>query len=177
MGKRGMKNFIIINGSMGAGKTTVGKRICDMLGRSAFIDGDWCLNIHPFIGNRETVYMAVDNILHMAKNYCNCSECDYVVLSWIMSENTINKIILGLSDINFKIHSVILTCGEETLIDRWKQDSITEWRNGENLNIALKSINDFNKRTDGVLIDTSNLSVDGVADKVIKKINLNGSAS
>jgi shikimate kinase len=74
-----MKKFITINGFMGVGKTTVGKRVCDILGRTAFIDGDWCFDIHPFIGNRETKDMAIDNILHLSKNYYKCSECDSVV--------------------------------------------------------------------------------------------------
>ena len=80
-----MKKLIIINGPMGVGKTTTGKIVCDQLGRAAFIDGDWCLDIHPFVGNEETRAMAVDNIIHLAKNYYRCSACDAVVLSWIIS--------------------------------------------------------------------------------------------
>lgn len=62
-----VKKIIIVNGPMGVGKTTVGKLICNKLGRAAFIDGDWCLDIHPFVGNKETKAMAIDNILYMAK--------------------------------------------------------------------------------------------------------------
>ena len=60
---------IILNGPMGVGKTTVGKYIADHCPGTAFIDGDWCLDLHPFVGNRETKAMAVDNILHMIGNY------------------------------------------------------------------------------------------------------------
>ncbi|MCI8267891.1 MAG: AAA family ATPase, partial [Lachnospiraceae bacterium] len=52
---------IIINGPMGVGKTTVGKYIAEKYTGTAFIDGDWCLDIHPFVGNRETKIMAIDN--------------------------------------------------------------------------------------------------------------------
>ncbi len=45
---------IILNGPMGVGKTTVGKHIADHNPGTAFIDGDWCMDIHPFVGNRET---------------------------------------------------------------------------------------------------------------------------
>jgi len=165
-----MQKFITINGFMGVGKTTVGKRICDILGRSAFIDGDWCLDIHPFVGNIETKDMAIDNILHLSKNYYKCSECDSVVLSWIMSENTLNKIVLGLSDIDYQIYNVVLTCNKEALIERWNNDNTTEWRNDDNLNISIKSIDDFNKRTECLLIDTSNLSVNMVAERVIANL-------
>lgn len=30
----------------------------------AFIDGDWCMDLHPFVGNKETRDMAVNNILN-----------------------------------------------------------------------------------------------------------------
>ena len=56
---------IIINGPMGVGKTTAGKLIAEKNPGTAFIDGDWCMDLHPFVGNRETKAMAVDNILHM----------------------------------------------------------------------------------------------------------------
>ncbi len=81
-----MKKFVIINGPMGVGKTTVGKILCDKLGHAAFIDGDWCLDIHPFVGNKETKSMAIDNIIHMVRNYYHCSESDTIVVSWIISE-------------------------------------------------------------------------------------------
>lgn len=54
---------IVINGPMEVGKTTIGKYIADQHEGTAFIDGHWCLDIHPFIGNREIKTMAIDNIL------------------------------------------------------------------------------------------------------------------
>ena len=51
-------NVIIINGPMGVGKTTVGKYIADHHPGTAFIDGDWCLDLHPFVGNQETKVMS-----------------------------------------------------------------------------------------------------------------------
>ena len=42
---------IIINGPMCVGKTAVGKYIADHHPGTALIDGDWCIDIHPFVGN------------------------------------------------------------------------------------------------------------------------------
>jgi cytidylate kinase len=40
-------------------------------------------------------------------------------------------------------------------------------RADENLSWAIELLNEFNKRTDCVFIDTSDLSVDAVAEKII----------
>lgn len=165
-----MKKLIIITGPMGVGKTTIGKSLCKKLGRCAFIDGDWCLDIHPFVGNKETKAMAIDNILHMIQNYYNCSECDDVVVGWVMSENTIDKIKSGISHLGFQVNSFVLTCNENALIDRWKNDSITEWRNDDELSNSIKSLADYNKRVSAYIVDTSNLTVDSVVQYIIKKI-------
>ncbi len=53
---------IIINGPMGVGITVTGKRIAEKNPGTAFIDGDWCMDINPFVGNRETKAMTIDNI-------------------------------------------------------------------------------------------------------------------
>lgn len=164
-----MKTFIFINGPMGVGKTTTGKRICDKLGRAGFIDGDWCMDIHPFIGNQETIAMAIDNIVHMIRNYYVCSECDTIVLGWIANEQTTNKIIGQISTLNIQIHNIILNCSRDALINRWKKDTITEWRSDERwLNQSLNSLDNFKLRSDAAIIDTSELSEELVADKIIE---------
>lgn len=48
------KRVIFLNGPMGAGKTTVGRLIQRSLAGCAFIDGDWCMDLEPFVGNSET---------------------------------------------------------------------------------------------------------------------------
>ncbi len=57
------KRVIFLNGPMGAGKTTVGRLIQRSTPGCAFIDGDWCMDLEPFVGNGETRAMAADNIL------------------------------------------------------------------------------------------------------------------
>lgn len=166
-----MKNLVIISGPMGVGKTTTGKSLCDRLGRTAFIDGDWCLDIHPFVGNRETKSMAIDNIIYMIKNYYKCSESDNIVLSWVISENNIEKIISGVNDIDIKIYNITLVCDKETLMNRWHKDETTEWRINEWLQESIKSIENYSSRNNTIIIDTSNLSVDNVVDEILIKLS------
>ena len=129
---------IILNGPMGVGKTTVGKYIADHHPGTAFIDGDWCLDIHPFVGNQETKAMAVDNILHM----------------------------IGLSAMQAEVKNMTLVCSRESLIRRWKDDHNCEWRTDEWLNVSLKSLPGFASMDN--TIDTSGLPVEQVAELVMQ---------
>lgn len=165
-----LKKFVIITGPIGVGKTTVGKILCDKLSRTAFIDGDWCLDIHPFIGNRETKDMAIDNIVHMAKNYFKCNECDNIVLSWVMSQSTIDRIILLLSELNLRIYNITLICDKEALVSRWHNDLTTEWRIDEWLQVSINSLDDYNSRTDTIKIDTSKINADNVVNEILSKL-------
>ena len=156
---------IILSGPMGVGKTTVGKYIADHHPGTAFIDGDWCLDIHPFVGNQETKAMAVDNILHMIGKYQKCSVCNMVVLVWLMDEPwVIQKITQGLSAMQAEVKNMTLVCSRESLIRRWKDDHNCEWRTDEWLNVSLKSLPGFASMEN--IIDTSDLSVEQVAELV-----------
>ncbi len=159
--------IIIINGPMGVGKTATGKLIAEKNPGTAFIDGDWCMDLHPFVGNRETKAMAVDNILHMIGNYQKCSECKMVVLVWLMDDQWVLRSIMdGLRALQAEVKNVTLVCDRETLIRRWKNDHSCEWRTGQWLDISLKSLPRFTSMEN--TIDTGGLSVDSVADMILQ---------
>ena len=158
---------IIINGPMGVGKTVTGKLIAEKNPGTAFIDGDWCMDIHPFVGNHETKAMAVDNILHLISNYQNCSECKMVVLVWLMDDQWVLQSIMdGLAVLQAEVISVTLVCDKENLIKRWKSDHNCEWRTDHWLDISLKSLPRFASMVNA--IDTSRLSADNVADLILQ---------
>ena len=158
---------IIINGPMGVGKTTVGKYIADKYPGTAFIDGDWCMDLHPFVGSRETRAMAVDNILHMAANYRKCSTCRMIVVVWLMDDPEIVRAITdGLSRLQMEVKSVTLVCDGEQLTGRWKNDHNCEWRTDEWLDVSLRSLPGFAAMEN--TIDTGGLSVEQTAEKIMQ---------
>lgn len=158
---------IVINGPMGVGKTAVGKCIAEKNPGTALIDGDWCMDIHPFVGNRETKTMAVDNILHMIGNYQKCSECRMVVLVWLMDDARVReKIMEGLAALRSEVYSVTLTCDRESLISRWKNDKDCEWRTDGWLEASLASLPGFAAMENTV--DTGSLSVEQVAERIMQ---------
>jgi cytidylate kinase len=166
-----LKRVVIINGPIGVGKTTVGKLLCDKLKKSAFIDGDWCFDLHPFVANKETKDMAIDNIAHLMNNYLNCTHCDYVVFNWVMDKvDVYQKIIENIQSVNIHLYEITLICTEEALVDRWQKDILCDWRIDEWLNISKKSLKYF-KGLDTIQIDTSFKTAMDVADKIYKIVS------
>lgn len=157
---------IVINGPMGVGKTTVGRFIAEKYPGTAFIDGDWCMDLHPFVGNRETKAMAVDNILHMIANYQKCSACNMIVLVWLMDDAwVLQRIAESLSALQVQAKKVTLVCDEGHLIERWKNDHNCEWRTDDWLKVSLKSLPQFLAM--GNAISTDDLTIEQVADMIM----------
>ncbi len=162
-------NVILINGPMGSGKTTVGKQIAESVSGTALIDGDWCMDLHPFVGSRETKEMAIDNILHMIRNYKACSLCRQIVLVWLMDEAWVRKALAdGIYEMGLNPNIVTLMCSEEELIRRWKNDDKCDWRTEEWLRVSLRSLKDFSTMEN--CIDTTAMTVAQVAETVMKRI-------
>ena len=162
---------IIINGPMGVGKTTVGKYIAEKCTGTAFIDGDWCFDIHPFVGNQATKTMAIDNILHMIANYRKCSICNMIVFVWLMDERWVyQKIADGISNMELEAKNFTLVCDKNTLINRWENDENCEWRTNEWLEVSLKSLSFFSLFEN--CIDTSGLTIDMIADMIMHLISI-----
>ncbi len=158
---------IVINGPMGVGKTTVGKYIAETCAGTAFIDGDWCMDIHPFVGNEETRAMAVDNILHMIANYGKCSACRQIVLVWLMDDRQVyRKIKKGIADMQMDVTSVTLVCDREHLIARFTNDEHCEWRTEEWLKVSLNSLEHFSSSEDA--LSTDDMSIQQVAEAIMK---------
>ena len=158
---------IVINGPMGVGKTTVGRYIAEANPGTAFIDGDWCMDIHPFVGTDETRAMAVDNILHMIDNYRKCSACRQIVLVWLMDDRHIyERIREGIAGMQLDVRSVTLVCDRDHLITRWKNDDQCEWRTEEWLKISLDSLGYFSSSEDAFATD--DMTVRQVAEAIMK---------
>ncbi len=159
---------IILNGPMGVGKTTVGKLIAEKCPGTAFIDGDWCMDLHPFVGSRETKAMAVDNILHMIGNYMKCSACKMIVLVWLMDDPwVLQSLTEGLIALQAEIRNVTLVCDRENLLCRWENDHTCEWRTDEWLKVSLSSLPAFAAMEN--TLDTAGLSPERIADLILKR--------
>jgi len=57
-----MKKLIIINGTMGVGKTTTCNLLYKHFDKSIWLDGDWCWMMNPWDFNEENRKMVKKNI-------------------------------------------------------------------------------------------------------------------
>ncbi len=114
-----LKKLIIINGTMGVGKTTICKGLLKVMDNSVWLDGDWCWMMNPWIFSEENKKMVIENIVFILRNYLNNSTYRYVIFDWVIHEKNILDLILKqLSDLQFELIWFSLICSENTLEQR-----------------------------------------------------------
>ena len=84
-----MKKLIIINGTMGVGKSTVCNTLLHTLKPSIYLDGDWCWNMNPFVISEENKSMVINNITYLFKSYLNKSAYEYIIFCWVIHQEYI----------------------------------------------------------------------------------------
>lgn len=166
------KKLIIINGTMGVGKSATCKDLYKKLENSVWLDGDWCWTINPFIVNDENKKMVEDNIVYLLRNFLMNSSLKYVIFNWVIHEEGIFDLILNrLKDLEFELFKITLICSEEVLRDRILKDANTNGRIDRNLDNSLQRLSLYNNM-DTVKVDTSYVSIDEITDNIIKIIDL-----
>ena len=133
-----MKQLTLIGGPMGVGKSAVCQRLMEQLAPAAFLDGDWCWCISPFLVNDETKAMVKDNIVSILNRYLKSPELDHVLFCWVMHQQEITEELLSRLNTNgVKVNIITLMCEKESLIARLKSDISAELRQEDVIARAL----------------------------------------
>ena len=163
------KKLIIINGTIGVGKTAVCKRLYKKLENSVWLDGDWCWMMNPFKVAEEKKRMVEDNITHLLRNFLNNPDFEYVIFSWIIHQEIIYKILLDkLQSFDFDLIKITLMCSEDELLERLKRDN----RSDEEIRKSLEYFDCYPK-LDSTKIDTTNKSILEVVEELIECLRAN----
>lgn len=164
------KKLIIINGTMGVGKSTISKALYKNLKNSVWLDGDWCWMMNPFVVNDENKKMVEDNIVYLLNNFLRNSSLEYVVFNWVIHEESIFDLLLNrLKDFDFELYKITLLCSEEVLRNRIVED-FKNGRGDRNLENSLKRL-ELYRSMDTIKIDTSNKKIDETIEEIINIIN------
>jgi broad-specificity NMP kinase len=108
------KKLIIINGTMGAGKSATCTLLNKTLQKSVWLDGDWGWMINPWTVNDENMRMVEDNLKHLLRNFLNNSWIEYVIFNWVLhDEEGFNLVLNWIDDLEYDLIKITLTCSEE----------------------------------------------------------------
>ena len=122
-----VRRCILVNGTMGAGKTTVCKELMRLLPHSAFLDGDWCWYSDPFTVNDRTKEMVLQNIGFVLSNFLRCPDYQNILFCWVMDrqeilDEVIRRIRPALDDAQAQLFCVTLSVTSQALRQRLQRD-------------------------------------------------------
>ncbi|MTI67766.1 MAG: nucleotide kinase [Firmicutes bacterium] len=161
-----MKKLIIINGTMGVGKTLTSKLLYKSLDKSVCLDGDWCWMMNPFKVTEENKKMVEDNIIYLLNNFLKNSSFKYVIFNWVIHKEYIFDIILDKLTEDFELYKISLTCSKDELRKRILKDNRKE-------EVITKSIERLKNYEDmsTIKIDTTDKLPKEVVKEIIDIVN------
>lgn len=164
-----MKTLYLIGGTMGVGKTTVSKKLKEILPNSVFLDGDWCWDANPFQVTEETKRMVINNICYLLNNFLHCSAYENIIFCWVMHEQAIINSILDKLDMeNCILKNISLVADEENLRKRLQADIESGIRKEDVLERSLARINLYQK-LDTVKINTNDKTVQTIVEEIVNE--------
>lgn len=166
-----MKKLIIINGTMGVGKSTVSSLLFKMLRPSVYLDGDWCWNMNPFVVTDENKKMVIDNITYLLKSFLANSSYEYIIFCWVIHQEEIFKLIVDpFSDFAVEVYKISLVCSPNALRNRMQRDVENGVREVESIESSIARIPLYDQM-DTVKIDVSHISAQQAAEQIVEFVN------
>jgi len=161
-----LKKLIFIHGPNGVGKSTLCKILNSKIQNSAWLESEWCRMINPFAFNDEIIKMVETNISFMLRSYLECSTIEYIIFNYGFHsprKQIFDNILKNLSDLNYQLIPITVTCSNEENRARMIKDGRNEERISRAL--AVRSIYD---RLDNPTIDTTHMSIEETSYRVLE---------
>ncbi len=119
-----MKRLIIVNGTMGAGKSTLCEGLLKALPCAVYLDGDWCWRMDPFIVDEENKAMVLDHIVHLLRGFLTNSHFENVIFCWVIHQEAIfDSILAPLADLSFQLEKITLMLSPQQLRAHFARDA------------------------------------------------------
>ena len=167
-----VRRCILINGTMGAGKTTVCKELMRRLPPSAFLDGDWCWYSDSFTVNDRTKEMVLQNIGFVLSNFLRCPDYQNILFCWVMDrqeilDEVIRRIRPALDDAQAQLFCVTLSVTSQVLRQRLQRDVDAGLRQPDIVERSLARLPLYRELSTRK-VDVSNLSPEQAAQAVLR---------
>ncbi|WP_179395509.1 AAA family ATPase [Lacticaseibacillus absianus] len=164
------KKLILIGGTMGIGKTTIGQYlVAKRLDHAVFLDGDWCWAMHPWVFNEENKAMVLRNIQFLLNSFIANSSFDNIVFVWVMHQQAIiDDLVAGLHG-DYDLYSFSLTATEAELTKRFSRDVDAGIRDQTALQGAIDRLKMY-QAVKSIKVDVSGRDYPETADIMINEI-------
>jgi hypothetical protein len=122
-----MKKIVIVNGSMGIGKTSTCVKLYKKMDNTIWLDGDWSWMMHPWKLKEIILDMVFDNITYSLRNFMACDQYDTILFNWVLhSEEWLKRLVEGLGTHDYQVQIITLICTEQALKERLMADHRSE---------------------------------------------------
>lgn len=165
-----MKKLIIINGTMGVGKTSTCRELQQRLPNNVFLNGDWCWDMHPFVVTEETKTMVMENICFLLNQFIQCTQYETILFCWVLHEQEILDTLLSRLDITHcMVRTFSLIVDKECLLDRLNKDIAQGIRTSDVIERSIERIQNY-QTLSTEKIDVSHRDAKQVAELIASKL-------
>ncbi len=148
--------IIILNGSIGVGKTSVSRKINEQLDNSVMLDGDYLGAVNPFkIYDENRIKYLYQTIAHLIEFHKDNGYNNFVINYVFETNDELQKLVNKLEILDDKIFCYWLICTEK------EQKKRILSRNSNQVEWELKRAEELNK----ILYDTNKIKF--IGDKII----------
>ena len=162
------RTLYLVGGPMGVGKTTLCRLLEHRLPACAFLDGDWCWEMDPFVVTEETRRMVLDNIVYLLNSFLHCSVYENVVFGWVLHlPETWAELEARLDTAGWRVVRTVLVCAPEQLRARLEADIAAGRRPPDCVPRALDRLETCRRLPAAWQLDTTALSPAHVADRLL----------
>jgi len=164
------KNLLVVNGAMGVGKTTTCRLLMDRLQPCAWLDGDWCWTMNPFVVSEPNRAMVLDNIAHVLRSFLANAGFSTVIFSWVIQTDDIFRAVASrLADCEFRLTRITLTCSEAVLRARLERDVAAGLREADVIPRSLERLPLY-ERMDTIKLDVGAIDARAAADAIVRLV-------
>ena len=168
-----MKCLYVLCGAMGVGKSATGRALRDLLPDCAFLDGDWCWDMHPFTVDKETKALVLDNITSVLNRDLTCKTFDYILFCWVIHEESIlQELLRRLNTHACRVRTYSLLADADSIQKRIQKDIDAGLRTPDVIGRSLSRLTNYNKM-DTIKVDTSNRTIEETAQWLYEDILYN----
>jgi chloramphenicol 3-O-phosphotransferase len=157
--------IILLNGSINAGKTTVSKRLCELLPRTAHVEVDALRDFIGWMPLEESIPINIEAAIAVATVFVQRSL--NVVFSYPLRPEDYEVTLREFGELQVAVHCVTLRPRLEVSLTNRGTRQLTDW---ERSRIEYHYETRLNDPGIGVIIDNSAQSPDETAREILRRI-------